>query len=130
MNHRENIHEGIRVNADNTSEDGYWHTQPTVIEGTGGRLIISLLAAKEGNKDGVSEGIYAVTSVSPEDYLAYQDLQGFVRGRVTQVLSEVAGFDGPFNLSVAQTTKGGSVVLRIELQPETRRFPLLDQLLR
>lgn len=120
MNPKERIHEGIKTHADDTSENDYWHTQPTLVEGTGGRLIISLLAAKEGNKDGVSEGLYVVTTVSPEDYLTYQDLQGFVRNHVTQVLSEVASFDDPFNLSVARTTKGGSAMLRIEPQPKLK----------
>ncbi len=116
MNASERLHAGIKGHADETSTEGHWHTQPVVVEGTGGRLIISIMSAHEGNTDGVPQGIYAVTNVSPQDYHTYQNLRDFVQGHVTQTLSKIAGFEEPFELTVAQKTAGGSAVLRISPQ--------------
>ena len=88
------MHEGIRKNADRTSGEAFWHTQPVVVEGAKGQLIISFLSTKEGNKEGVPEGVYAVTNVSPEDYAQYSDLRGFVRNYIHQRFAEIADFEG------------------------------------
>lgn len=116
MNSTERIHRGIRVNADKESKDGFWHTKPIFVAGTGGRLAIALLSARDGNDEKIPEGLYAATNVSPADYQTYPDLQDFVRSHLTRTLFEVADFNGPFDISVAQTAPGGSAILRIEPQ--------------
>jgi hypothetical protein len=113
------LHEGIRKNAyygQSRRKDAFYPTKPCEVEGTNGKLIIFLLATREGNDEGVPEGVYAVTTVSPQDYEKYRDLKRFVRTHVTRKLREICGFERQFELRVAQTTPGGSAVLRIEPQ--------------